>query len=784
MPHPRPFPVEHLPVVERRPSTVVVEQAMASPSGSAWLQPTWRATAEVQASGYRLPSGVSTYDEAELREAFQERLEALGQQLAVWLLNLGPRCGLQLGLHGVPDAHRLEISLRLQLDEHDEESARRQGTERRRQLLQILEGAGLVRVGAAAPAPRTPTTGRLAVILPELLGGRLLPAPRTPHGAHKVDALVTMLLAQPGPCSVLLHARPVPREDVAAASESLVTEVSGRYAWALGHVEGVRVTHRDAYSHTFPSDLLMAQGIKDRCESVIEHLQGLGRGTLDLRVAVVGSERPGDPLVHAAAEALLGADRVGWTDLTEDQARLLAEGPLTHCPPWDPDQDGLLSRWTPARAAVSCLCLPTPGPAGLPGLPLSAMRRRPADGRVLRGDGRLLGEGLSSSRWRPVRIADTDLARHLYLNGKTGVGKSTLLQSLICDLALAGEGVGLIDPHGDLVEACRTRIGSRRRVVVFDPADPACPSLDPLAHDGTLAGIERAAEEITAVMFRLYPTDYMGPAFDRHSRALLFPLMAAGRPLADISRFHNDRSFRQECLRELDRTDPLHDEIHRFWEKEYPNWGSQYRSEMQSYVLSKYEALVKSSILRRVCDRERDQLDLYGLLDRGDVLLVKLSEGVVGQVSAWFLGMLLVGRLKDAVFARSAIREGDRSPFTLVMDEFQHLVGGGGFGYTDSERTLAPMLSEARKFGLRLVLSHQFTSQLDSATREAIFGNVGSMITFRVGSVDAAQMATELGGGVTPRELQDLPLFHAAARLLCDGETAPVFTLRTIAPVG
>ena len=167
------------------------------------------------------------------------------------------------------------------------------------------------------------------------------------------------------------------------------------------------------------------------------------------------------------------------------------------------------------------------------------------------------------------------------------------------------------------------------------------------------------------------------------------------------------------------------------------------------------------------------------------MLIARLPAGQLGAVSSWFMGMLLLSRLQAAVFARCKVPVAQRKPFTLVIDEFQCFVGQGGFGYNHrSERTLGPLLSEARKYGLRLVLANQFAAQLDDSTRQALFGNVGSLISFRVGWDDAVELAKNLGGGATPDELRDLPVYRAMARLSAGGSPAPLTSLTTIPPDG
>ena len=217
-----------------------------------------------------------------------------------------------------------------------------------------------------------------------------------------------------------------------------------------------------------------------------------------------------------------------------------------------------------------------------------------------------------------------------------------------------------------------------------------------------------------------------------------------------------------------------------FWAKELLPMANDSRFELHTYVLSKYDALVRSSVLRTVTAAGRPQLDLPGIMDGVRVLIARLPQGSLGAVSAWFLGMLLVKRLQEAAFARSCQAVDKRRPYTLVLDEFQHFLGGSGYGYSKGDRSLGPFLSETRKYGLHLALAHQHMSQCDARTLEAVMGNVGSMVVFRVGHQDAELLARELDGGVTAAELRNLPLYQAVASLLVDGSPSRPFSLETV----
>lgn len=665
------------------------------------------------------------------------------------------------------------------------------------ELDQVLDGCPALRAAQIPPQGLLPALahGRLALPEPERLWieglpSALVPPVREPGGPRGLAEVLRLLLAQAGPCAAIATLRRVaaPPEARTAAARC-----SAAYARVRSLLEGLDATvDQDRQRiHRYPEDLAALEAVAPRLRAGAEELAMLAGHAVALRVVVAGAAPPSGPLLRAVQAAWLGVRAVAWRELGPDQVALVSRGPLPalSCPveggPDDAGPAGLatesLALHLPAALAASALSLPAPADdQGWPGLPVDPAPVRPLPLCLAGATGTLLGLADMQHQPRSVRIADPDLARHLYACGKTGVGKSTLLRCLALDIARQGGGLGVVDPHGDLVDDLAALISPHRPVVVFDPTRSDGPGLDPMAHDGSPAGIERVCEELSAMMFRLYAVDQMGPMFDRYSRALLLPLLASRGSLADLSRVAHDEAFRRKALGTLDPRDPLHAEVLRFWRDEFPSWDSHHSAEMHTYVLSKYDGLVRSSVLRRACDPTRPQLDVARIADHGGVLLARLPEGRLGAVSAWFMGMLLVARLQDAIFARSRQAAADRRPFTLVLDEFHHFLGGGGFGYSGQDRTLAPLLSEARKFGLRLVLANQYVAQLDDGTREAVLGNVGSLVAFRVGGRDAELLGRELG--VDPVELREQPLYRAAARLLVGGSPAPVFTLRTAPP--
>ena len=765
-----------------------------------WLENPWRAT-----MGFELAAFVRRRPVAEGR-AEVAPLSKLGSRLCEWLSSYGSTGGLQLQLRADSAKQTLRVVLLAQFDGATQEETEARAEANARELQQILGACDETRFEAITTNDGLDETlhdldwdhGRLAV--PTIRTVRMpgypeLPVcePWAPHGADALGDVVQLMLSHAGPVTTVVSLTAVadtrPLSHLRAQSSALLARLGGLLPGA--HFRG---DEGRTMVHCLPENLLELDRIATSVKGFSDWTEALDTGAHAVRLAVVGKNAPSRPLMTAVQRAMVGMNEVRWQELSPDQGELLALGPIEarDCPvasgsdmgyTVDPVREALTT-WLPGPVAGRMFQIPPPEDDGLPNIGMEPAPARPLPARVLAAQGGyLLGVGMGQTGLVPVRISDGDLARHLYIPGKTGGGKSTVARTLAIDAALKGAGVGVIDPHGELVDDVRTRIEEHRKVYFFDPADADCLGLDPLAHDGTPEGIERAIEELMAIMFRLYSTDYMGPMFDRHSRCLLVPLTVARKPLAEMSRLCSDQSFRTECLRHLDRNNPIHEEVHLFWLKEYPDWSSQFRGEMTSYTVSKYDALLKSSVLRKVCDPTRKQFDMARVVNESGVFLARLPQGVLGPMSAYFLGMLLVSRLQEVIFSRAKMAPEDRKPFTLVLDEFHNFLGGGGYAYSPKgERTLGPMLSEARKFGLRLVLANQYIAQLDDATTDALLGNIGSTIVFRVGARDANRLAEEYGRQIPAEELTEQPQFNGLTRLLVDGELSRPFTLQTIPP--
>jgi hypothetical protein len=362
--------------------------------------------------------------------------------------------------------------------------------------------------------------------------------------------------------------------------------------------------------------------------------------------------------------------------------------------------------------------------------------------------------------------------------GQTGVGKSyRLFAPMIEQDIAAGEGVCLIDPHGDLVDNVLDRIPENRigDVIVFDPGDLRRPlALNMLEYD-----LSRPEEktfivnELLAIFGKLYDLKTTGgPMFEYYLRnALLLLLGDAGNEpctLLDVPRIFSDAEYRNRKLARC--SDPL---VVDFWTKEAAKaTGDQGLGNMTVYIVSKFASFISNDYMRPIIGQAKSSFDFRQVMDGKKILLVKLAKGKIGDQNADLLGMIVTGRLLLAALSRGDRPEEERTDYYLYIDEFQNFT-------TDS---IATILSEARKYGLALSVAHQFIAQLTDQIREAVFGNVGSMIAFRVGAPDTEALLKHFGPEFTDKDLTSVENGKAFAKLLVSGEPAKPFSLTCLPP--
>lgn len=377
-----------------------------------------------------------------------------------------------------------------------------------------------------------------------------------------------------------------------------------------------------------------------------------------------------------------------------------------------------------------------------------------------------LGRTTFRNERRLFGVRQSDRRQHIYLIGQTGTGKSTLLHTLMRQDLAAGRGFAIADPHGDLVERVLVKIPDARRpdVMYFNLPDASAKfSFNPLACTPATRGI--AAAGVLDVFKKLW-IDSWGPRLEHLLRyALLALVEIPGSTLGDILRLLDDDEFRRDAVRQIENA-----QVRRFWLREYEHYSPGRRTEAMAPVQNKVGAFLAHPRMQQVLGMSSNARDLRQLMDRNGVLLVNLSKGRLGEDAAALFGALLISTLARTGLERADQPEDARHDFAIYLDEFHSVLTLG----------LAGMLSELRKYRVSLVLAHQYLAQLDAGVREAILGNVGTLVTFRMGPADARVFAPLLGNDITATDLTRLPNHHAYMRLLVDGAPVPAFSAEAL----
>ncbi len=434
-----------------------------------------------------------------------------------------------------------------------------------------------------------------------------------------------------------------------------------------------------------------------------------------------------------------------------------------------------LERWryllTPMEALTAAR-LPTPGPDGLPGVSTLKVRVAPLPGRLPR-TGAVLGESVTPVRGEPlpIHLTDADRLRHAYVVGRTGTGKSTLLQNMTLQDIEAGRGVGIIDPHGDLVENLLSRIPAHRRhdVILFDPSDVDKPiGLNILDVQGAYAQ-SVVISDFIGLLYTLFDPNrigMIGPRFENAVRnSMLTAMEIQGSTFVEVVRIMTDKKFREECLKII--TDPV---VKSYWTDVASDMARLGNGDMLDYVTSKFGRFINDRLMRNIIGQSRNSLNLQQIMNDGKILLVNLAKGKIGPESSHFLGLILMPQIFVAALSRARLREDDRRLFCLYVDEFHNF----------TTPAFSTMLAEARKYGVALTVANQFISQLTPSIREAVFGNVGTLLSFRVGIKDAQFLAQEFYPTYDENDLINLPNFYMLAKLLVNGDAVSPFPVRTL----
>ncbi len=394
----------------------------------------------------------------------------------------------------------------------------------------------------------------------------------------------------------------------------------------------------------------------------------------------------------------------------------------------------------------------------------------------LPSEGLLLGYNMFRSVKADIRMLDEDRRRHLYVIGQTGTGKTVFLENMAVQDIAAGKGVCFIDPHGDTVERMLGMVPRHRAqdVIYFNPGDIERPmGLNMLEYDPAFPEQKTfIVNELLGIFNKLYNMAIAGgPIFEQYFRNATMLVMddpSSGNTILEVSRVLSDKAFRDL---KISRSNNI--VVKNFWIQIAEKAGGEASlKDMVPYITSKTDNFTANEIMRPIVAQEKSAFNLREVMDSQKILLVNLSKGRLGDLNSSFIGLILVGKMLMAALSRGDSPEEKRKDFYLYIDEFQNVT-------TDS---IATILSEARKYRLNLTIAHQFVGQLKDEIKKAVFGNVGSMASFRIGSDDAEFIAKQFKPVFSESDLLNIDNRNCYLKLLLNGQTAPPFSLKTYPP--
>ena len=414
-------------------------------------------------------------------------------------------------------------------------------------------------------------------------------------------------------------------------------------------------------------------------------------------------------------------------------------------------------------------------------IPTSQLQRQDSkqvDGpRNVPEEGLLLGYNVFRGVKKPIRIALNDRQRHMYVVGQTGTGKSTFLENLALQDMLSGNGFAFVDPHGDTAEKLLAMVPRERTedVIYFSPADMSYPMGLNLFEFQTPDQKDFLIQEALNMLYKLYDPQHqgiMGPRYEHLFRNAALTVMAdpAGGTFIDIPKLFRDPKFVQQKLKHV--TDPT---VIEFWTKEMPtSQRSNEFGEVVSWFVSKFGAFLSNEMMRTIIGQTKSAFDLRDIMDKKKILLVNLSKGRTGELNSKLLGMIFVMKFQAAAMSRANIPEDERVDFSLYVDEFQNFS-------TDS---FATIMSEARKYHLNLIVANQFTTQLTDEIRDAVFGNMGTIVAFRVGQNDVDPLTRYFQPTFDADDLLRIPNHNTITRTLIGGVPTQPFSMSMLPPLG
>jgi len=382
----------------------------------------------------------------------------------------------------------------------------------------------------------------------------------------------------------------------------------------------------------------------------------------------------------------------------------------------------------------------------------------------------IFAETTFRNQQRRFGIKADDRRRHMYMIGKTGMGKSTILENMIVEDIRAGKGVAVVDPHGDLAEKIIEYIPSSRinDVVYFNPSDMEYPFAFNVVEHVEPHLRHLVASGLLGVFQKLW-ADSWGPRLEYILRnAILAVLDYPGSTLLAVTRMLSDKQFRKRVVEKIQ--DPV---VKAFWVQEFAGYADKFASEAVSPIQNKVGQFLSSSLIRNIVGQVKSSIDVRKIMDEGKILIMNLSKGRIGEDNSALLGSMMITKIQLAAMSRVDVPEKNRKDFYLYVDEFQNFA-------TDS---FANILSEARKYRLNLIMAHQYIEQLGEKVKPAVFGNVGTIIVFRVGAADAEELVKEFSPVFTEEDIVNLPKYDFYLKLMIDGIASDPFSARGLAPL-
>ncbi|HSX45904.1 MAG TPA: DUF87 domain-containing protein [Candidatus Saccharimonadia bacterium] len=419
-----------------------------------------------------------------------------------------------------------------------------------------------------------------------------------------------------------------------------------------------------------------------------------------------------------------------------------------------------------------------PDQGSVPTSQLARQESKQVDGpRNVPEEGLLLGYNLFRGAKKPIRLAHEDRARHMYVVGQTGTGKSTFMENLALQDMLNGNGFAFVDPHGDTAERLLAMVPKERTedVIYFSPADMDYPMGLNLFEFDEPDQKDFLVQETLNMLQKLYDPQHqgiMGPRYEHIFRNAALAVMAdpRGGTFIDIPKLFRDPDYLKQKLQHVKDQTVLY-----YWQKEYPSsQRSNDAGEVTAWFVSKFGAFLSNEMMRNIIGQTKSALDLRYIMDNKKILLVNLSKGRTGDLNSKLLGMVFVMKFQAAAMSRANIPEDDRVDFSLYVDEFQNFS-------TDS---FATIMSEARKYHLNLIVANQFTTQLTEEIRDAVFGNIGTIVAFRIGQTDVEAIGRYFQPTFDSEDLLRVPNHNTIVRTLIGGVPTQSFSMATLPPLG